>query len=398
MKTRPISVSLWTGIFSVLFLSSALRVSVQAQTAAKLLPFQGRLTDQNGVAVSNGARLVQFKIYDVPTGSSPVWAGELHRTTVNGGLVNVLLGSKTPLTGVDFDKQLYLEITVDVSGPTGQPDNAITAADPPMLPRQAILPIVFAKESADSRLLSGYDWGALFGTNNPVAGTLLDTKIRDGSIIGTKIQPASITAIQVAPGTITGSNIAANTISSSNIIPGTIDYSILARGVLEALNPAGAVTAFAGNPSQITPGWLLCDGRAMSSIQLPALYAAIGTNWGAGVAGSTNDFNLPDLRGLFLRGVDNSPSVGASGNDPESAARSAIKLGGNRGPNAGSYQSDDFKSHTHGVKASSFVAPESEGIAGYNVTSVHNRSHESLSTGGFETRPRNAYVNYIIKY
>jgi len=86
--------------------------------APKLLPFQGRLTDQTGVAVSNGVRLVQFKIYEVPTGGSPVWAGELHRTTVNGGLVNVRLGSKTPLN-FDFDRQLYLEITVDVSGPTG---------------------------------------------------------------------------------------------------------------------------------------------------------------------------------------------------------------------------------------------------------------------------------------
>src|SRR5437773_921907 len=139
---------------------------------ARLLPFQGRLTDQNGMAVSNGVRLVQFKIYAVPTGGSPVWSGELHRSTVNGGLVNVMLGSKTPLTGVDFDKQLYLEITVDVSGPTGQPDNAITAADPPMLPRQVILPVIFAKESADSRLLDGYDWSPLFGTNNPAAGKI----------------------------------------------------------------------------------------------------------------------------------------------------------------------------------------------------------------------------------
>src|SRR6266480_1572291 len=134
-----------------------------AQQAPKLLPFQGRLTDQNGVAVSNGVRLVQFKIYDAPTGGSPVWAGELHRTTVNGGLVNVMLGSKTPLTGVDFDKQLYLEITVDVSGPTGTPDNSITAADPPMLPRQVLLPVVFAKEAADARLLDGYAWSPLFG-------------------------------------------------------------------------------------------------------------------------------------------------------------------------------------------------------------------------------------------
>src|SRR5436189_1640213 len=154
---------------AVLFLSLNF---AQAQTAPKLLPFQGRLTDQNGLAVSNGVKLVQFKIYDVPTGGSPVWAGELHRTTVNGGLVNVMLGSKTPLAGVDFGKQLYLEITVDASGSTGQPDNAITAADPPMLPRQVILPVIFAEQSADSRLLDGYDWGPLFGTNNPAAGKI----------------------------------------------------------------------------------------------------------------------------------------------------------------------------------------------------------------------------------
>src|SRR5437667_9928571 len=95
----------------------ASQVGLEAQTAPKLLPFQGRLTDQNGNAVSNGVRLVQFKIYDVPTGGTPVCAGELHRTTVNGGLVNLLLGTQTPPTGVDVDNQLSLESTGDGRGP-----------------------------------------------------------------------------------------------------------------------------------------------------------------------------------------------------------------------------------------------------------------------------------------
>src|SRR5438034_4051677 len=207
-----------TIILFLIILAVGCRESLlHAQQAPRLLPFQGRLTDQNGVAVSNGVKLVQFKIYDVPTGGSPIWAGELHRTTVNGGLVNVMLGSKTPLSGVDFDKQLYLELTVDVSGPTGQPDNAITAADPPMLPRQVILPVIFAKESADSRLLDGYDWSALFGTNNPARGTLLDSKIRDGSINATKIQPGTITASQIAPQAITANLIGNGTITSNQI-------------------------------------------------------------------------------------------------------------------------------------------------------------------------------------
>src|ERR1039458_2476230 len=67
------------------------------QSAPKLIPFQGRLPDQTGLTVSNGVRLVQFKIYDVPTGGSPVWAGELHRTTVNGGLVNVTFVPKATM-------------------------------------------------------------------------------------------------------------------------------------------------------------------------------------------------------------------------------------------------------------------------------------------------------------
>src|SRR6267142_6989262 len=100
-------------LIAVLVLAAVV-VSSPAQPVPKLIPFQGRLTDQNGFAVSNGVRLVQFKIYDVPTGGSPVWAGELHRTTINGGLVNVQLGTKTPLPSSVFDHQLYLEMTVDV--------------------------------------------------------------------------------------------------------------------------------------------------------------------------------------------------------------------------------------------------------------------------------------------
>src|SRR6266498_2665450 len=112
--------------------------------APKLLPFQGRLTDQNGAAVSDGARMVQFKIYDAPVGGQAVWNGEVQKLTVNGGLLSTVLGSKASLSSVDFNKSLYLELTIDANN-----DSQITTADPPMLPRQSILLVVFAKESAD---------------------------------------------------------------------------------------------------------------------------------------------------------------------------------------------------------------------------------------------------------
>lgn len=118
----------------------------RAQPAPKLLPFQGHLTDSSGNPVADGAKIVLFRIYDAPVAGSVAWPGEVHRTTVNSGLVSVILGSKGSLQQVDFGRPLYLEITVDANG-----DDAITAADPPLLPRQVLLPVVFAKESGIAR-------------------------------------------------------------------------------------------------------------------------------------------------------------------------------------------------------------------------------------------------------
>ena len=270
---------------SIFMLFALLLGNAFAQTAPKLLPFQGRLTDQNGVAVSNGVRLVQFKIYDVPTGGASVWAGEVHKTTVNGGLVNLVLGSKTPFTGVDFDKTLYLEITVDING-----DSAITVADPPMLPRQIILPAVFAKESADSRLLVGSDWRALFGTNSP-NGPLLSSKIGTNSISGSQIAPQSvstthiannaITSNQIAPGsidlsklldrTITGSKLAVATLTSNEIAIGTIPTDRLANRAVGTNVPVGgvAISRPTGNPS--------ASGAASSPKPIENLQVTIST-------------------------------------------------------------------------------------------------------------------------
>lgn len=64
--------------------------------------------------------------------------------------------------------------------------------------------------------------------------------------------------------------------------------------------PPGAITAFAA--SSPPTGWLTCDGTAVSRTSYAALFAVIGTTWGVGDGSTT--FNLPDLRGQFLRGYD----------------------------------------------------------------------------------------------
>lgn len=53
-------------------------------------------------------------------------------------------------------------------------------------------------------------------------------------------------------------------------------------------------------------GWLVCDGSAVSRLAQPALFAAIGTTYGAG--DGSNTFNVPDLRGRVPTGRDPSDS------------------------------------------------------------------------------------------
>ena len=168
---------------------------------------------------------------------------------------------------------------------------------------------------------------------------------------------------------------------------------------------AGMIAPFAGPESKIPAGWLLCDGRAVSRSEYQNLYNAIGIAWGKGDGSTT--FNLPDLRGMFLRGVS-----GSSDNDPDKSSRTMLtNNGGNTGNNVGSYQGDAIRNIT-----GEFCGPESwkqfaEGAfyftgrknfssadAGdYDNWSVAFDASRQVPVGG-DNRPKNVYVTYIIKY
>ncbi len=71
----------------------------------------------------------------------------------------------------------------------------------------------------------------------------------------------------------------------------------------------GAVVAFSG---RTTPqGWLLCDGSAVSRTTYAALFAVIGTTYGAGNGSTT--FNLPNLTDKFIQGSETVGTVKAAG-------------------------------------------------------------------------------------
>lgn len=161
--------------------------------------------------------------------------------------------------------------------------------------------------------------------------------------------------------------------------------------------PVGTILPFTG--SVVPQGFLLCDGSAVSRVLYSRLFSVIGTSHGSGDGSTT--FNIPDYRGRFLRGVD-----GTAGRDADKASRSAMNTGGSTGNSIGSVQNDEFGSHRHvesyypnmfapagrwgtsdtGITSTSYTANGSSGTAG-NLSSA---------SGGSETRPKNAYVNYII--
>ena len=72
--------------------------------------------------------------------------------------------------------------------------------------------------------------------------------------------------------------------------------------------PIGAIWPYAG--ADAPGGFLLCDGSAVSRNRYAALFAVIGTLYGAGDGETT--FNVPDLRDRFPMGAGTINSVGDS--------------------------------------------------------------------------------------
>lgn len=75
----------------------------------------------------------------------------------------------------------------------------------------------------------------------------------------------------------------------------------------------GDIIAFYG--STAPEGTLVCNGAAISRTTYSELFGVIGTTAGAGDGSTT--FNLPDLRGLFLRGLNgtNAAALGVEQGD-----------------------------------------------------------------------------------
>jgi len=165
--------------------------------------------------------------------------------------------------------------------------------------------------------------------------------------------------------------------------------------------PVGTVLAFAGVlERQATPlwaqGYLVCDGSPLLVSEFYELFLAIGYQYSQAAGGGT--FQLPDLQGSFLRGLDPTGKI-----DPDHGDRKLVN--GTSGPNVGSVQQSAFQLHEHDyapATPSGATAPGSSGTVGAGTTPtsavVQGSGKYAPLTSEQETRPINTSVYYIIKY
>lgn len=97
--------------------------------------------------------------------------------------------------------------------------------------------------------------------------------------------------------------------SESNASTSETNAAASAAAAALAITPTGSVLAFAGSTSPT--GWLLCDGSAVSRTDYAALFAVIGTTYGAGNGSTT--FNLPNLINKFVEGSATSGTIKSAG-------------------------------------------------------------------------------------
>lgn len=165
--------------------------------------------------------------------------------------------------------------------------------------------------------------------------------------------------------------------------------------------PIGSIIIWAGDSAQVPSNWRICNGTSLKKTDYAELYSILGENWIKDEGFHTDFFRIPDLRGVFLRGVNDERNDVFK--DPDADNRIRLKSGTTIASDApGSFQRSEIQHHKHAAPlvigggssgprlAISIDAQPGEGHSYQGVQSTEE-------TGGSETRPVNAYVHYIIK-
>jgi len=163
------------------------------------------------------------------------------------------------------------------------------------------------------------------------------------------------------------------------------NLDVFSKDETRQMAPVGLVANFARTTAPT--GWLKANGSAVSRTAYASLFAAIGTTFGTG--DGVNTFNLPDLRGEFVRCLDDGRGIDA-GRTMGSSQADEFKTFDLKyyGPNgsAGNRSVFDIRANSGAIYTNGITQNSGPAAAAFQVP------------GGDETRPRNVALLACIKF
>ena len=313
---------------------------------------QGVLRLPTGKAAADKSYNFTFKMYTVAEGGEPLSWVETQSIEVKNGIYNTLIGSRTPFSGLAFDRLYYIGISVDGGSE--------------MVPRVQLTAAPYAL--------------SLQGTNNrvPNSGAMqFDTEVWHKS---------------------------ADTPTPNNRIKFVNNGETIINSKVKDkdgfIQPTGAIIAFGG--SVAPAGWFICDGSEKSQTEYSELYAVLGDNYkntwdNASSAVTAGKFRIPNLKGRtpIGTGTTNTAFNQITGvyNQPFS-----VGLGASQGTNNFRLEIVNMPSHNHGLSYTNYGS-------GGNTNGYRTNDYFGLGQGGgqggslaHDNMPPYLGINYIIKY
>ncbi|HSL88035.1 MAG TPA: hypothetical protein VK870_01890 [Ignavibacteriaceae bacterium] len=232
---------------------------IQAQSIPTIINYQGLLKDVSGVVVPDGDYNITFRLYDVATGGTGLWA-ETKLINVVEGIINTKLGSILPLT-LPFDKAYWLGITIG-TGSELTPRVEFTSVPYSHISKTVPDGTLTAEKLSDGQVVKSIN--SLKDNVNILAGTNITLTPSGNNITinaaggggGTVTQINTGGGLTGGPITTTGTiSIPANGIISEMILDGTIrSYDIGNAQVVKTINNLmDNVSLVAGSNITITP-------------------------------------------------------------------------------------------------------------------------------------------------
>jgi len=284
------------------FLLLSLSVPLPGRAASyPEINYQGKLTNTSNVAVPDGTYHMRFWLLTSPIAATTtaIWSEDRStaagdRITVRNGLFSVMLGSSTPLTGVDFSQTLYLGI--EIGGHGGSP-----SWDGEMSPRKVLgtVPAAFEADRLDGLTSSQFlrsDAATTLSTST--ASTLLTiTQSGAGDILN--IFDGSTEVFSILDGGMVGIGSSSPSSNFKLSVGGNtyLGGNLTATGTLSVSGPA-TLTGLTSSASSTIGGGTQQTGLTISGGATTTLNAYFASNVGIGTTSPSSLLSIGNSGGI----------------------------------------------------------------------------------------------------